>query len=88
MEHRWLPVASAERGGGGRRVKWIRWVKNLVMPVLEEHLRTVLGGFNGQDIDRELEACTTKVEAAASSDLGKMGLDVVSFTVQSTERNG
>jgi flotillin len=58
-------------------------MKNLVRPVLEKHLRTVLGSLSGPETGRDPEACAAKVEAAASPDLGKMGLGMVSFTIQS-----
>jgi flotillin len=58
-------------------------MKNLVKPVLEERLRTVLGSLNSQEVDRDPEACAARVEAAASPDLGNMGLAIVSFTIQS-----
>jgi flotillin len=57
-------------------------MKQIVRPVLEKHLRVVLGGLTVQEIERDPEACAARVEAAASQDLGKMGLDVVSFTIQ------
>jgi flotillin len=60
-------------------------MKNIVKPVLERHLRTVLGNLGGQETGRDPEACAAKVEAAASPDLGKMGLGIVSFTIQSVD---
>jgi flotillin len=57
-------------------------VKKIVRPVLEKHLRTILGGLNVEDIDRELEASAATVEAAASRDLSNMGLGIVNFTIR------
>ena len=54
-------------------------MKNLVRPLLEKHLRAVFGGLSSQEIDRDPEGCSARVEAAASQDLGKMGLGVVSL---------
>ena len=57
-------------------------MKNIVSPVLERHLRTILAGFNVDDIDRDLEACAARVGAAASRDLGNMGLGIVNLTIR------
>jgi flotillin len=57
-------------------------MKNIVKPVLEKHLRTILGSLNVEEVDRDLEACAARVEAAASQDLGDMGLAIVSFTIR------
>jgi flotillin len=57
-------------------------MKKIVRPVLEKHLRTMLGSLNVEEVDRDLEACAARVEAAASQDLGNMGLGIVSFTIR------
>ena len=57
-------------------------VKSIVRPVLEKHLRAILGSLSVQEIDRDPEACVARVQAAASPDLGKMGLSVVSLSIQ------
>jgi flotillin len=58
-------------------------MKDLLRPVLEKHLRSILGSLSTEEIDRDLEACAVRVGAAASPDLGHMGLGIVSFTIQS-----
>ncbi len=57
-------------------------IKGMVRPVLEKHLRTILGSLSIDEIEEHPGACANKVQAAASEDLGKMGLGVVSFTIQ------
>jgi uncharacterized membrane protein YqiK len=57
-------------------------MKNIVWPVLEKHLRAILGGLNAEEIERDPEACAAKVEAAAATDLGNMGLAIVSFSIR------
>ena len=57
-------------------------VKNIVRPVLEKHLRTILSSLSVEEVDRDLEACAKRVEGAASQDLGNMGLGIVSFTIR------
>ena len=58
-------------------------MKNIVRPVLGKHLRYILGGLSSEEIGQNLEGCAARVEAAASVDLGRMGLGVVSFSIQS-----
>jgi len=57
-------------------------MKNIVRPVLEKHLRASLGSLSAEEIDRDLAACAARVEAAASPDLGNLGLGLVSFTLR------
>ena len=56
--------------------------KNIVRPVLEKHLGTILGSLNAEEIDRDLEACAARVQTAAAQELGNMGLGMVSFTIR------
>ena len=57
-------------------------MKNIVRPILEKHLRAILGSLNTEEIDRDPEACAARVEAAASLDLGNLGVGIVSFTIR------
>jgi flotillin len=57
-------------------------MKNIVRPVLEKHVRAVLGSMSVQEMDGDPGGCAARVEAAAAKDLGKMGLVVVSLSVQ------
>jgi flotillin len=57
-------------------------MKEIVRPMLEKHLRVVFGSLTVQEFERDPEARAARVEAAASPDLGKMGLSVVSFTTR------
>jgi flotillin len=58
-------------------------MKNIVRPVLEKHLLDVLGAGNGGELEQNPAGCATRVQSAALTDLGKMGLEFVSFTVRS-----
>jgi flotillin len=58
-------------------------VKDIVRPVLEKPLRATLDSLSVEDMDRDLAACAAVVQSTASPDLGKMGLGIVSFTIQS-----
>jgi len=57
-------------------------IREMVRPVLEKHLRTGLGNLNSEEIAQGLEACAARVQTAASTDLGNMGLVMVSFTIR------
>jgi flotillin len=57
-------------------------MKDIVRPVLERHVRGILGGLNSDELGQDIGACAARVEAAASPDLGHMGLGVVSFAIR------
>jgi flotillin len=57
-------------------------MKSLVRPVLEKHLRGVLGALSAQQIELDPEGYAARVETAAAGDLGAMGLDLVSLTIE------
>src|SRR5437016_4784564 len=57
-------------------------IKNIVRPVVEKHLRAILGRLSSEDVAQDSEACAASVQASASGDLGNMGLGIVSFTIQ------
>ncbi len=61
-------------------------MKEVVRPVLERHVRGVLGGLSGQEVERDPEGCAGRVETAAARDLGEMGLGLVTLTIAA--RNG
>jgi flotillin len=57
-------------------------IKNSVWLVLEKHLRAVFTRLSTEEINRDLAACATNVEAAASADLAELGVTIVSFTIR------
>jgi flotillin len=57
-------------------------IRNTVRPILEKHVRINLGSLNAEEIERDIEACATRVQTAASMDLGNMGLGIISFTIR------
>jgi flotillin len=58
-------------------------IKEIVRPVLESHLSSILGNLSREEIDRDPEACAARMQAASSPDLGNMGMALVSFTIRS-----
>ncbi len=57
-------------------------IRNIVRPVLEIHLRAILGSLSMEEAGQDPGACADRVQAAASVDLGHMGLSVISFTIR------
>lgn len=71
-------VAAAEHFLGKSAVE----MKNIVRPVLEKQVRATLDSLSLQEISQNCDALADKVQAAASSELGKMGMGVIAFTIQ------
>jgi flotillin len=59
-------------------------IKNIVRPVLEKHLSSVLGSLSIEDATQNPAACAAKVQTAAAVDLGKMGLSMISFSIRNS----
>ena len=57
-------------------------MKELVRPILEKHLSAVLGRSNLQQIEEDPSKHAASIEAAAAADLDKMGLILISFSIQ------
>ena len=57
-------------------------IKNIVRPVLEKHLSSVLGSSSAEETTQNPAACAARVQTSAAADLGKMGLSLISFTIR------
>jgi flotillin len=57
-------------------------IKNIVRPVLEKHLSSVLGSLSIEEATQNPAACAAKVQTSVSTDLEKMGLSVISFAIR------
>ena len=57
-------------------------IKNIVRPVLDRHLGSVLGGSPAEEAIQNPAACAAQVQTSASADLSKMGLSLISFTIR------
>lgn len=57
-------------------------IKNIVRPVLEEHLHSVLATSNLEETLQNPAACAVKVQTSAAADFGNMGLSLISFTLK------
>lgn len=57
--------------------------------ILEGHLRAILGTLTVEDTYQNRDAFAEKVQDVASSDLAKMGLQIISFTIKDiADQNG
>jgi flotillin len=57
-------------------------IKNVVRPVLEKHLGSVLSSSSIEEAIQNPAACAARVQTSVSTDLGKMGLSLISFTIR------
>jgi flotillin len=61
--------------------------ESLIRLVMEGHLRGIVGQLTVEQLVKEPEMVSEKMRAISSSDLTKMGLDVVSFTIKEVRDN-
>ena len=57
-------------------------IKNIVRPVLEKHLSSVLGSLSVEEAIQNPAACAARVQTSVSTDLGKMGLSMISVSIR------
>jgi flotillin len=57
-------------------------MKELVRPIFEKHLIAVLSRVNLQQVEQDRAKYAADIEGTATLDLGKMGLSIVSFSIQ------
>jgi len=57
-------------------------MKDIIKPVLERHLSSVLGSMSREEIGQNPEAGAARMQTAATADLAGMGLGLVSFTIR------
>jgi len=74
-------VAAAEHFLG----KSERDMENLVRPMLEKHLRAVLGNSSFEEMNQAPGTCADRLQTAAATDLGSMGLSVISCAIQNVQ---
>jgi flotillin len=55
---------------------------NIVRPILEKHLSSVLASSSLEAASQNPAACAALVQAAAASDLARMGLSMLGFTMR------
>ncbi len=62
-------------------------VARVATQTLEGHLRAILGTMTVEDIYKNRDAFSNQVQEVAASDLAKMGLQIVSFTLKDIRDN-
>ena len=62
--------------------KSVRDIEDAILQTLEGHLRAILGTLSVEDIYQDREKFATLVRNVASPDVGKMGIEVLSFTIK------
>lgn len=67
--------------------KGLSEVGQVAMMTLEGHLRAILGTMTVEDIYKNRDAFSNQVQEVAASDLAKMGLQIVSFTLKDIRDN-
>jgi flotillin len=64
-------------------------LKNIATQTMEGHLRSILGTMTVEDVYKNREEFAKNVQEVAASDLNKMGLQIVSFTIRDVrDKNG
>jgi len=76
-KHELLSVAAEQFLG-----KELREVHYTVLQTLEGHLRAILGTLTIEEIFQDREKFATQVREVASPDVGKMGIEILSFTIK------
>merc|ERR1712110_879760 len=76
-KHELLSVAAEQFLG-----KELREVHYTVLRTLEGHLRAILGTLTIEEIFQDREKFATQVREVASPDVGKMGIEILSFTIK------
>ena len=61
-------------------------IKSIIRPVLEKHLNLVVGSSSAEQLEGDPASYAARVETAVAPDLAKMGLSIVSFTIQNVRR--
>merc|ERR1712226_1298659 len=57
-------------------------IKDTILQTLEGHLSAILGTMTVEEIYRDREQFALKVREVASPDVGKMGIEILSFTIK------
>ncbi|MFC5700582.1 flotillin family protein [Cohnella faecalis] len=64
-------------------------LKSIATQTMEGHLRAILGTMTVEDVYRNRDEFARNVQEVAASDLNKMGLQIVSFTIRDVrDKNG
>merc|ERR1711993_217305 len=62
-------------------------IKSTVLQTLEGHLRAILGTLTVEEVYKDLDQFASLVREVASPDVGRMGIEVLSFTIKDVYDN-
>ena len=65
--------------------KSIQEIENVILQTLEGHLRAILGTLTVEEIYKDRDSFARLVREVASPDVGKMGIEILSFTIKDIE---
>jgi len=67
--------------------KSVDHIKSVILQTLEGHLRAILGTMTVEEIYREREQFASLVREVATPDVGRMGIEILSFTIKDVYDN-
>merc|ERR1711892_829663 len=62
-------------------------IKTAILHTIEGHLRAIVGTLTVEEIYKWRRKCAQQVHEVASYDLGKMGIEIMSFTLKKVTDN-
>lgn len=62
--------------------KNVQDIKNVVLQTLEGHLRSILGTLTVEQIYQDRDQFAKLVREVAAPDVGRMGIEILSFTIK------
>lgn len=67
--------------------KKVDQIKSVILQTLEGHLRAILGTMTVEEIYRERDQFASLVREVATPDVGRMGIEILSFTIKEVYDN-
>ena len=67
--------------------KTVEHIKSVILQTLEGHLRAILGTMTVEEIYRERDQFASLVREVATPDVGRMGIEILSFTIKDVYDN-
>ncbi|XP_065188784.1 flotillin-2a-like [Sycon ciliatum] len=67
--------------------KTVKQIENIILQTLEGHLRAILGTLTVEEIYQDREVFANNVRDVASPDVGRMGIEILSFTIKDITDN-
>ena len=67
--------------------KEVHHIKQVILQTLEGHLRAILGTMTVEEIYRERDQFASLIREVATPDVGRMGIEILSFTIKDVYDN-